>query len=105
MTPMPFLNGGTHTTGSGLNFRAEPIAQRLASNPDHSQIFNSADPWRSVYASVAGVSRRYRGVPSAPYAHERDDDLDAIRPYFPNVSGMPGMPIGKLHPYRYCRAV
>lgn len=43
MTPMPFLNGGTHTTGSGLNFRAEPIAQRLAVNPDVSKVFSSAE--------------------------------------------------------------
>ncbi|HBP90802.1 MAG TPA: hypothetical protein DD706_24300, partial [Nitrospiraceae bacterium] len=43
MTPMPFLNGGTHTTGSGLNFRAEPIAQRLAVNPDASKIFSSIE--------------------------------------------------------------
>ncbi|MCZ6581077.1 MAG: LysM peptidoglycan-binding domain-containing protein [Nitrospirae bacterium] len=41
MTPMPFLNGGTHTTGSAFNFRAEPFAQRLANNPDTSQIFSS----------------------------------------------------------------
>ena len=42
MTPMPFLNGGTHTTGGALNFRAEPFAQRLANNSDTSQIFSSA---------------------------------------------------------------
>ncbi len=42
MTPMPFLNGGTHTTGGALNFRAEPFAQRLANNAEPSQIFNSA---------------------------------------------------------------
>lgn len=41
MTPMPFLNGGTHTTGSAFNFRAEPFAQRLANNPDPSKIFSS----------------------------------------------------------------
>lgn len=41
MTPMPFLNGGTHTTGGALNFRAEPFAQRLANNPDTSQLFSS----------------------------------------------------------------
>jgi len=41
MTPMPFLNGGTHTTGGAFNFRAEPFAQRLANNPDMSQIFSS----------------------------------------------------------------
>ena len=27
MTPMPFLNGGTHTTGSGLNFRSTPTSR------------------------------------------------------------------------------
>ena len=41
MTPMPFLNGGTHTTGGALNFRAEPFAQRLANNPETSQLFSS----------------------------------------------------------------
>ncbi len=41
MTPMPFLNGGTHTTGGALNFRAEPFAQRLANNPATSQLFSS----------------------------------------------------------------
>ena len=34
MTPMAFLNGGTHTTGGGLNFKAEPISGRLTANPD-----------------------------------------------------------------------
>ncbi len=41
MLPNPFVNGGTHTTGSGLNFRAEPFARRLANNPDTSQLFSS----------------------------------------------------------------
>ncbi len=41
MTPMPFLNGGTHTTGGAFNFRAEPFAQRLANNPDTSKLFSS----------------------------------------------------------------
>lgn len=41
MTPMPFLNGGTHTTGGALNFRAEPFAQRLANTPDASRLFSS----------------------------------------------------------------
>ena len=45
MTPMPFLNGGTHTTGSGLNFRAAPIAQRLATNPDVVAGFQQPNPW------------------------------------------------------------
>ena len=42
MTPMPFLNGGTHTTGGTFNWRAEPFAQRLANNPDTSKLFSSA---------------------------------------------------------------
>ncbi len=41
-TPNKYINGGTHTTGSGLNFRAEPFAQRLANNPDTSKLFSSA---------------------------------------------------------------
>ena len=41
-SPNPYINGGTHTTGSGLNFRAEPFAQRLANNPDTSRLFSSA---------------------------------------------------------------
>ncbi len=39
--PNQYLNGGTHTTGSGLNFRAEPFAQRLVNNPDPSVLFSS----------------------------------------------------------------
>ena len=42
MLPNKYLNGGTHTTGSGLNFRAEPFAQRLANNPDTTKLFSSA---------------------------------------------------------------
>ena len=60
MTPMPFLNGGTHTTGSGLNFRAGPIAQRLATNPDVSQAFNSqihGDPYTPLLACVSRETR------------------------------------------------
>ena len=63
MSPMPFLNGGTHTTGSGLNFRAEPIAQRLASNPDHSQIFNSeihGDPDTPLLRAYLGDTMVFR---------------------------------------------
>ena len=40
-TPMSFLDGGTHTTGSGFNFRVEPLAQRLANHPDPSILFSS----------------------------------------------------------------
>jgi hypothetical protein len=63
MTPMPFLNGGTHTTGSGLNFRAGPIAQRLAANPEPSQIFNSAihgDPYTPLLRAYVGDTMVFR---------------------------------------------
>ncbi len=57
MTPMPFLNGGTHTTGGALNFRAEPFAQRLANNAEPSQIFSSAihgDPSTAMLRAYLG---------------------------------------------------
>ena len=38
---IPMLNGGTHTTGGGLNFRAESIARRLKMNPEPSLVFSS----------------------------------------------------------------
>ena len=63
MTPMPFLNGGTHTTGSGLNFRAAPIAQRLATNPDVSQAFNSqihGDPYTPLLRAYVGDTMVFR---------------------------------------------
>ena len=63
MTPMPFLNGGTHTTGSGLNFRAGPIAQRLATNPDVSQAFNSqihGDPYTPLLRAYVGDTMVFR---------------------------------------------
>ncbi len=63
MSPMPFLNGGTHTTGSGLNFRAGPIAQRLATNPEASQIFNSAihgDPYTPLLRAYVGDTMVFR---------------------------------------------
>lgn len=37
----PYLNGGTHTTGGGLNFRAASLASRLRANPDASMLFSS----------------------------------------------------------------
>src|SRR6266498_3818070 len=63
MTPMPFLNGGTHTTGSGLNFRAEPIAKRLANNPDASKIFSSlvhGDPSTPLLRAYLGDTVVFR---------------------------------------------
>ena len=63
MTPMPFLNGGTHTTGGALNFRAEPFAQRLANNADPSKIFSSAvhgDPSTAMVRAYLGDAIVFR---------------------------------------------
>ncbi|WP_447971483.1 hypothetical protein [Nitrospira sp. M1] len=63
MTPMPFLNGGTHTTGGALNFRAEPFAQRLANNPDSSKIFSSVvhgDPSTAMVRAYLGDAVVFR---------------------------------------------
>ena len=63
MTPMPFLNGGTHTTGGALNFRAEPFAQRLANNGDTSQLFSSkvhGDPSTVMLRAYLGDSIVFR---------------------------------------------
>ncbi len=63
MTPMPFLNGGTHTTGGSLNFRAEPIAARLKENPDASRIFSSevhGDPYTPMVRAYLGDTVVFR---------------------------------------------
>ncbi len=63
MTPMPFLNGGTHTTGGAINFRAEPFAQRLSNNPDTSQLFSSklhGDPSTPMVRAYLGDSIVFR---------------------------------------------
>ncbi|MEW6544345.1 MAG: multicopper oxidase domain-containing protein [Nitrospirota bacterium] len=62
-TPNPFINGGTHTTGSGLNFRAEPFAQRLANNSDASVLFSSAvhgDPDTPLLRAYVGDTMVFR---------------------------------------------
>jgi FtsP/CotA-like multicopper oxidase with cupredoxin domain len=62
-TPNPYINGGTHTTGSGFNFRAEPFAQRLANNPDTSKLFNSAihgDPETPMLRAYVGDTVVFR---------------------------------------------
>ncbi|GJL63531.1 MAG: hypothetical protein NPIRA04_21850 [Nitrospirales bacterium] len=67
MTPMPFLNGGTHTTGSGIDFRTEPIALRLAVDPDPSKIFSSAvhgDPSTPLLRAYTGDTLVFRLVES-----------------------------------------
>ena len=63
MSPMAFLNGGTHTTGGGLNFKAEPIASRLAANPDPSKLFSSAvhgDPYTPMVRAYLGDTVVFR---------------------------------------------
>ena len=63
MTPMPFLNGGTHTTGGSLNFRAEPISGRMAANPDMSKLFSSAahgDPYTPMLRAYLGDTIVFR---------------------------------------------
>ena len=63
MTPMPFLNGGTHTTGGALNFRAEPFAQRLSNNPDPSKMFSSkvhGDPSTAMIRAYLGDAIVFR---------------------------------------------
>ena len=63
MAPNPYLNGGTHTTGSGFNFRAEPFALRLNNNPDTSKLFSSAihgDPATPLLRSYVGDTIVFR---------------------------------------------
>jgi manganese oxidase len=38
---IPYLNGGTHTTGGGFNMRADSLARRLVNNADPSKLFSS----------------------------------------------------------------
>ncbi|HET6371287.1 MAG TPA: hypothetical protein VFG95_08820, partial [Nitrospiria bacterium] len=38
---LPTINGGTHTTGGGMFFRAESLAKRLKINPDPTLVFSS----------------------------------------------------------------
>ncbi len=62
-SPNPFINGGTHTTGSGFNFRAEPWALRLANNPDTSKLFSSAihgDPDTPLLRAYVGDTVVFR---------------------------------------------
>ncbi len=63
MSPMGFLNGGTHTTGGGLNFRAEPISGRLKNNPDASRLFSSGvhgDPYTPMLRAYLGDTVVFR---------------------------------------------
>lgn len=63
MTPMAFLNGGTHTTGGGLNFKAEPISSRLTANPNASRLFSSVvhgDPYTPMVRAYLGDTVVFR---------------------------------------------
>ncbi|MEE9278776.1 MAG: hypothetical protein V3V67_01245, partial [Myxococcota bacterium] len=40
-TPFAYLNGGERTSGSSFSLRVEPLARRLAVNPDPSVLFSS----------------------------------------------------------------
>lgn len=63
MTPMPFLNGGTHTTGSAFNHRVAPLAQRLAVKNDPSQLFSSlvhGDPKTPLLRAYLGDTIVFR---------------------------------------------
>ncbi len=57
LTAVKMLNGGTHTTGGGFNFRAESVARRLRINPDPTLIFSSkthADPSTPLLKAYLG---------------------------------------------------
>jgi len=61
--PNKYINGGTHTTGSGFNFRAEPFAQRLSNNPDTSKLFSSTvhgDPDTPLLRAYTGDTMVFR---------------------------------------------
>jgi hypothetical protein len=59
----PHLNGGTHTTGGGFNFRAASLSSRLASNRDASMLFSSKthrDPDTPMLRAYVGDSIMFR---------------------------------------------
>ena len=63
MTPMPFLNGGTHTTGSGLNFRAGPIAsgwRPIRMSPRRSTARSTEIPYTPLLRAYTGDTMVFR---------------------------------------------
>jgi hypothetical protein len=59
----PHLNGGTHTTGGGFNFRATSLSARLKSNKDVSKLFSSTlhgDPSTPLLRAYVGDSIMFR---------------------------------------------
>ncbi|CCQ91340.1 conserved exported hypothetical protein, putative Multicopper oxidase [Nitrospina gracilis 3/211] len=59
----PHLNGGTHTTGSGFNFRAASLTSRLRANPKAEWLFSSLkhrDPDTPLVRAYLGDSVVFR---------------------------------------------
>ena len=59
----PHLNGGTHTTGGGFNFRAASLSARLKSNSDASKMFSSrvhGDPSTPMISAYLGDNVVFR---------------------------------------------
>ncbi|MBT7936911.1 MAG: multicopper oxidase domain-containing protein, partial [Nitrospina sp.] len=59
----PYLNGGTHTTGGGFNFRAASLSARLKANSDASKMFSSkvhGDPATPMLRAYVGDNIVFR---------------------------------------------
>jgi hypothetical protein len=59
----PHLNGGTHTTGGGFNFRATSLSARLKANGDVSKLFSSkihGDPFTPLLRTYLGDNVMFR---------------------------------------------
>ncbi|MFQ5449614.1 MAG: multicopper oxidase domain-containing protein [Nitrospinaceae bacterium] len=59
----PHLNGGTHTTGGGFNFRAASLSARLLHNKDGSKLFSSkvhGDPSTPLLRAYLGDNIMFR---------------------------------------------
>jgi uncharacterized cupredoxin-like copper-binding protein len=63
LVAVKMLNGGTHTTGGGFNFRSESVARRLRNNPDPTLIFSSKahqDPSTPLVRAYLGDTMVFR---------------------------------------------
>ncbi|HEX9756377.1 MAG TPA: multicopper oxidase domain-containing protein [Nitrospiria bacterium] len=68
LTPNPYINGGTHTTGSALNMRLAPINRRLVLNSDPSLAFSSkihGDPDTPLLTAYLGDPIMIRNLVTA----------------------------------------
>jgi FtsP/CotA-like multicopper oxidase with cupredoxin domain len=64
-TPVPYLDGGEMTTGSGFGTRIEPLNVRLINNPDTSLLFSSkvhGDPDTPLLRAYLGDPLVIRGL-------------------------------------------